>query len=295
MEVIANSMFKVGEYYEDEARDIADYLKDVGMKVDIRTFTSSSLEVFHYLEGRMSEIKGEIDEERFNRYARFLDALRKVLAEGATSEDFRERLQLELDPQINEKRKLFREIMEGTPSQEEREAKIPGYSGLLADLLELSTAESFIDTVLERNRIKIGEVIGYRLDDPIIRIFADEEDDDESKLAKTTTSLIIEPRAEVYVDEFSAIFSEELDGEFKEEYWKEYSRLVFLGRLIDKLTEPSSGKIDMEAFSERCELQMENSGDLLDVSGRSAAEELARSLEKNDIIKVKGDSIKWKR
>ena len=295
MDVIANSMFKVGEYYEDEARDIADYLKDAGMKVDIRTFTSSSLEVFHYLEGRMSEIKGEIDEERFNRHARFLDALRRVLAEGATSEDFRERLQLELDPEVNEKRKLFREIMEGSHSQEEREAKIPGYSGLLADLLEVSYAESFIDTLLERNRIKIGEVIGYRLDDPIMRIFADEEDDDESKLAKTTTSFIIEPRAEVYVDEFSAIFSEELDGEFKEEYWKEYSRLVFLGRLIDKLTEPSSGKIDMEAFSERCEFQMEENGNLLDVSGRSAAEELARSLEKNDIIKVKGDSIKWKR
>ncbi len=45
----------------------------------------------------------------------------------------------------------------------------------------------------------------------------------------------------------------------------------------------------------RPEFQMENKGDLLEVSGRRAAEELARSLEKNDIIKVKGDSIKWKR
>ena len=58
-----------------------------------------------------------------SRYARYLDALRKVLAEGATAEDFRERLQLELDPQVNEKRKLFCEIMEGSLSQEEREAK----------------------------------------------------------------------------------------------------------------------------------------------------------------------------
>ena len=38
---MAYSMFKLGEYYEEEARDIADQLKDVGMKVDIRTFTSS--------------------------------------------------------------------------------------------------------------------------------------------------------------------------------------------------------------------------------------------------------------
>ncbi|MHB8117480.1 MAG: hypothetical protein ACYDHX_01930 [Methanothrix sp.] len=34
-------------------RDIADRLKDAGMKVDIRTFTTSYLELFHYLEGRM--------------------------------------------------------------------------------------------------------------------------------------------------------------------------------------------------------------------------------------------------
>jgi hypothetical protein len=40
---------------------------------------------------------------------------------------------------------------------------------------------------------------------------------------------------------------------------------------------------------------MENGGDLLELKGRRAAWELARSLEKNDIIKVKGDSIKWRR
>jgi hypothetical protein len=52
IEVMPNSMFRLGEYYENETRDIANYLKDAGMKVDIRTFTASSLEVFHYLEGR---------------------------------------------------------------------------------------------------------------------------------------------------------------------------------------------------------------------------------------------------
>jgi len=148
---------------------------------------------------------------------------------------------------------------------------------------------------LERNEINIGEVVGSRLDDPIIRIFADEEDDDESKFARTTTVFSVEPQAAVYIDEFSALFSEELEEDFKEEYDEEYTRLVFLGKLISDLTEPFSGKIDMEAFSERCEFRMENNGDLLEISGRRAAGELARSLEKNDIIKVKGDSIKWKR
>jgi hypothetical protein len=40
---------------------------------------------------------------------------------------------------------------------------------------------------------------------------------------------------------------------------------------------------------------MENNGNLLEIRGRREAEDLARSLEKKDIIKVKVDSIKWKR
>jgi hypothetical protein len=293
LEVIANAMFKLGEYYEDEARDIADHLKDAGMKVDIRTFTDGRLELIHYLEGRMSELKGEIDEKEYERFARYLDALRKVMAEGATAEDFRERLQLELDPQVNEKRKLFCEIMEGSLSQEEREAKRQNSTGLMADLLDVSNAESFIDTVLERNEIQIGEVVGSRLDDPILRIFADKKDY-ENKLARTTTIFAVEPRAEVYVDEYSSILSEEMDEEFEDEYQEEYTRLVFLGKLISDLTEPSSGKIDIESFRERCEFQMENNGDLLEIDGSRAAAEIARSMEKNGIIKVKGESVKWR-
>jgi hypothetical protein len=177
---------------------------------------------------------------------------------------------------------------------EEQEAKKQNSEGIMADLLDVSNAESFIDTVLERNEIQIGEAVGSRLDDPIIRVFADPDDEEENKLARTTTIFTIEPRAEVYVDEFSSILAEELDDMFEDEYHEEYLRLIFLGKLISDLTEPSSGKIDMESFSERCEFQMENNGNLLEIDGSRAAEELARSLEKNGIIKVKGLSIKWR-
>ena len=295
MDAIADSMFMLGEYYEDEARDIADFLKDAGLKVDIRTFTSSNLEVFHYLEGRMSEIKAELDEERFQKYARFLEAFKRVLAKGATSESFREMLHLELDPEINEKRELFGQTIKGSISREEQEAKMQDSDDIFKDLMEVANAESFIDLVLERNDIRIGDYIGAKLDDPVIRIFAEEDEDDESKFARTTTSFCVEPSAAIFVDEFSTVFSENLDKEFKDEYEDEYSRLFFLGKLISDLAESSSGKMDMESFAERCEFQLENNGNLLEISGRMAAGELARSLEKNDIIKVKGNSIKWKR
>ena len=289
-------MFCLGEYYEDEARDIAEHLKQAGMKVDIRTFTASRLEVFHYLEGRMSVMKGELDEKEFEKYERYIIALRKVLAEGATSEDFRERLQLELDPQVDEKRKLFCEIVEGDLSEGELEAKRIESSGLMADLLDVSNGESFIDVVLERNDIQIGEAVGGRLDDPILRVFDFGEDEEEkSELARTTTVFTVEPKAQVFVDEFHAVLAEELDEEFESQYNGEYMRLVLLGKLISDLEEPSEGKMDMEAFRERCEFEMEKNGDLLEIDGSCAAEELARTLEKNGIIKVKGESVKWRR
>jgi hypothetical protein len=291
-------MFLLGEYYEDEARDIADRLKEVGMKVDIKTFTASSLELIHCLEGRMSVLKGKLEETDYARYERYLNAMRKVLAEGAGPEDFGEKFNLELDPQIKEKRTQFADILKADlpEHEDEREAKINLFAGIKADLLDAYHAETFIDTVLDRNDIEIGEDVGSKLDDPILRVIDEGEDiEEESELARTTTVFTIEPRAQVFVDEFYAVLAEVLDDEFEDEYEQEYLRLVFLGKLITDLKEPSPEKVEMQAFRERCQFMMEKKGDLLEIDGSSAAQELARSLEKNGIIKVKGDSVKWKR
>ncbi len=291
-------MLKLGEYYEEKAKRIANYLKDAGMKVDIRAISVTQMDVIDYLEGRMSEIKEVIDEKRFERYSRYMSALRKVLSQGATPENYMEMVWLELDPQVKEKRTLANEFFEGNLTKEEREEKIPNFVELMTDLTDLSNAESFINTILERNAIQIGEEIGSRLDDPIWRIFAnidEDEDEEENKFARTTTVFNIVPQMEVLIDEYSALLIEEVDEEFEEEYSEEYDRLLLLGKLISELTQPSPGKIDIEDFADRCEFQLEREGDILDIDGSLAAEELARSLEKNGIIKVKGDTIKWRR
>ncbi|MCX6672950.1 MAG: hypothetical protein NTY37_04135 [Methanothrix sp.] len=204
-------MFKFGEYSEDEARDIANYLKEVGMKVDIRTFTNGRLEVFNYLEGRMSELKGEIKENDFEDYERFINALRAILARGATAENFREMLRIELDPAINDKGRQVSEIFEGSLPEEERKIIIQNFVANMMDLSNISGAEYFVNMVLVRNKIQIGEEVCDRLDDPILRIFAHPEEGHEGhRLARTTKTLIFEQRAQVYIDEFSAIAAEEM-------------------------------------------------------------------------------------
>ncbi len=298
MNDLVSLMLKLGEYYEEKAKRIANYLKDAGMKVDIRAISVTQMDVIDYLEGRMSEIKEVTDEKRFERYSRYMSALRKVLSQGATPENYMEMVWLELDPQVKEKRTLANEFFEGNLTKEEREEKIPNFGELMTGLTDLSNAESFIHTVLERNAIQIGEEIGSRLDDPIWRIFAnidEDEDEEENKFARTTTIFNIVPQVEVLVDEYSSLLMEEVDEEFEEECPEEYDRLLLLGKLISELTEPSPGKIDIEDFADRCEFQLEKEGNMLDIDGSLAAEELARSLEKNGIIKVKGDTIKWRR
>ena len=289
-------MFLLGEYYEDEARDIADRLKKVGMKVEIRTFTASRMELFHFLEGRMSAIKGKMKESTFKRYERYLDALRKVVAEGAGPDDFRERLLLAIDPQYNVKQKQFREIMGGNTPEQERAVILDSSSDILGDLMEVSNAESFINLLLERNKIQIGENIGDKLDDPIWRVFddRDEEDGEESDLARTTTVFTLEPRAQVFVDEFYTVLAEVMDEDFEEEFDEEYMRLVFLGKLISDLKEPAPGWMKSEDFRERCKVKMDEDGDLLEIDGRRAINELARVLEKNGVIKTKSGRARWK-
>jgi len=289
-------MFLLGEYYEDEARDIADRLKKVGMKVEFRTFTASRMELFHFLEGRMSEIEGKLDKASFQIYERYFAALRKVIAEGAGPDDFRERLLLAIDPQYQEKQNQFQKIMEANESEREYSIIPDSSSGIIGDVIDISNAESFVNLILERNKIQIGEDVRYKLDDPIWRVIDDtnEYDEEESDLTRTTTVFTLEPRAQVFVDEFYTVLAEVMDEEFEEDFPEEYMRLVFVGKLTSDLKEPASGWMSMEDFQKRCRFEMDDDGNLLDIDGRGSVNELAKVMEKNGIIKTKGARARWK-
>ena len=206
-------MFLLGEYYEDEAREIADRLKDVGMKVDIRMVTTSYLDVEHFLEGRMSEMKGILEEEDYARYERYLAVLRKVISEGAGPEDLPDRIEMEMDPQIDEKRNQLAEAFfsDEDLTEEEQQAKEESLSGIKKDVLDVYKAISFIDLLIDRNDIAVEDDIASKLEDPIIRVIDDNYDEEESDLARMTISFSLEPKALVFVDELSSLLAEKLD------------------------------------------------------------------------------------
>jgi len=139
--------------------------------------------------------------------------------------------------------------------------------------------------------------VGDKLEDPIWRVLDDTDDTDdeeESDLARTNTIFTLEPRAQVFVDEFYAVLAEVMDEDFEEEFPEEYMRLVLLGKLISDLKEPAPGWMRLEDLQKRCKVEMDDEGNLLEIDGRSSVNELAKVMEKNGIIKTKGDCASWK-
>lgn len=293
-------MFKLGEYYEDEAKSIVKYLRDAKIKLEQKAYLCATTETTDYIEGRLSDLKTVV--KGIETYEGFLAVLKTTLAKGAKPNDFRDLFLTELDPDWANRKDKFPEIF-GNQSEITDEGKAEDCDkpdNKLKDLDLKGIAESvvafdFALTTLSRNDIEPGEDVGNRLDDPILRIRVDEEDYKDNDLLRSTVSVFLEKRSELFVDELTTPLFEDIDEEFEEDYPEEYLRIMTLGMLItDLVEEPSPGKIDMQEFSERCILEMETEGDLLIVDGAESAEEIARVLEKNGIIKLKGETIKWR-
>ncbi len=293
-------MFKIGEYYEGEEKPVVSYLKDAGMRVEQKAHLYAETDAEDYLEGRLSELRGEIKD--IETYERYLAALKAALAKGATPDDLRDKIYSELDPVWAEKKHQVEEIFKNPSalSDEEKEAARNRISELMSeikmdDIVKMSKAYNFTVTTLRRNEIEPGQDVGDRLDDPILRIEVDPEEHEGHKLLKRTLFVDLEKNYEVYIDEFSAPLYDELDEDFEDSYPEEFFKIRAMGILIKSLVnEPSPGKIDMDAFAERCDLELDREGNILSIDGTNVAEEIARVLEKNGVIKVKGDTIKWK-
>jgi len=281
-------MFKVGEYYEDEAKSVASYLRDAGFKVDIKGLVVASTDFTASLQGRISEMKerGKL----IVKQESFLDAI-KASAEKATDEEgFRDHFLTELDPDWRSKRDWLNQ--ETCKSEETDEKAVKDIAKSLAGY---AIALDFAENVLDLNDIKLGEPIGVRLDDPLVSIPVDPRDcDPEDPMFRERLDVDLDKKHEITIDESSAPLFRDIDEEFQDEYYQEYQKIMALGLVIEDLIEESGkGKMDIEDFAARCILDV---GDrfVISIDASLVAEEIARSLEKRGLVKMKGNTIKWK-
>jgi hypothetical protein len=281
-------MLKVGEYSENEAKTIAGYLKDAGFKVDVRGLVVAKMDVTASLQGKLSEMK-ERDEVSL-KYERFLAAIKAAVEKASTQDDFRDLFMSELDPNWREIRDRFclqkdlsEDMDENTPEEVGR------------TMAEFVLALSFAEDVLNLNKIPLAMSIGSRLDDPIISIPVKRNDfDPDDPVQRERVDVDMEKVYEITIDEASAPLYCDIDDEFRNEYQQEFMKIMALAKVIKYLVEqPAKGKMDIEEFAERCIVDV-GDRNVLSIDASLVAEEIARSLEKKGILKMKGNTIKWK-
>lgn len=309
-------MFYLGEYDEDEAADIRSLLSDAGIRVELKPYLVMDSNEESCLRGKYSRVKelaGDLTE--FDHY---LSLIKRALSQSSTKEEFDELFLRELDPQMMETRdkilalgvcdeesldetseKSTGEATEDATEDASEEAESLDFEAdaWLKFMLSSGKAQSFAQSVLSLNEIVVGEPIGEKLDDPLLEIPADPGDfDTEPDELVLNADYYLSRSIGLYVDEFTAPLVSDMDEEFIDMYPDEYQQISALGLLIEKLaTPPSDKKMSLDEFIESCMLRKDEHDVNLMVDGRDVFMELIRILERGDVLKSKGDKIKWKK
>ena len=305
-------MFYLGEYDEEEAADIRSFLGDAGIRVELKPYLVMDSDEESLLHGRYSRLRELVED--LSDFERYLSLMKSALSQSSTQEEFDENFVRELDPQMMKKRDAIlalcesdeeesvEEISAGSSdessedSSEESEPLDLNSHEWLSFLLNSERAERFAHSVLSLNGIVVGEPIGDKMDDPLLEIPVDPDDyDPEPDELKLRVESFLSRSTGVYVDEFTTPLSGEIDEEFIDLYPDEYHKISALGLLIEKLATPSSEKrMSINEFTDSCIIRIDKDDVGLLVDGRDVSMELIRVLEKGDILKAKGDKVKWK-
>ena len=253
------------------------------------------------LAGRLSELRDKIKDAK--KYDGIIQVLKSVLSKKPTQEDFKEVFLKEYLPSREEDEMQFREIL----------MKVCGNFQALDDDDKNKVNEIFLKaaneqfayhiatTIIKRNGIMIGQDVGNRLDDPVLNVQLDEISSGEDygkghPLYKIMTSYTLKKLAEVFVDEISAAKNPDLSVDFLERFPESAGFATMIGEIVsDMIERPESGRMDKKEFVKRSRKEVEEQGNYMTIDFSEGADELARTLEKKDMIKIKGNMIKWKR
>jgi hypothetical protein len=294
-------MFKLGEYDEAEAADIAAYLKEAGMRVELKPSICALMESAVYMEGRASELRERIED--FEVYDRYIEALKAALAEGADAEDFTDRYLSILDPLWKEKKEETAGFFEDESITSDEGPGLPEeMMKRAADLLEKLDALQFLDAALELNEIEVeGDPRGELGDDPVLRVPIDPDEYDEydpdDEMIRSILAVHLDKRVEVRLDEMTTPLAKNVDDEFLDEHAEEYYKICSIGMTIERLLSPpgDSNKIDLDEFREILVFEEDMEDFIMIVDATAVAEDIARVLKKEGVIKIKDDKIAWKK
>ena len=293
-------MIKLGDYSEEMAKKLVSDLRKAGIKYDTR----SHFKITHFrtdsLEGRQSQLKEVLKDTR--KMERTLNTLKSALAQNPEPDKFKELFLKEFNPMRESEKNQIAEILHKTSGNfqalDESDKNKVSEIFLKANDDEQSYYEAM--SVLHRNKIEIGEEIGDRLDDPIVRVTMNLGElglDRDHPLVKSSIIVSAQKEITLFVDEFSTLLAlnEDFASDFYDKFPSECGKISVLGSLIHDLSNrPPSGKLDMDEFANKCAKEFDNNGNIIIADFQEMAADLSRILEKNGVFKIKGNAIKWK-
>ena len=240
------------------------------------------------MQGKLSSMKEH--DEFSSKYERFLAATKAVVEKASTQEDFSDLFLSELDPNWRVIRDSFGLQADLPENMDEKTPEEIGRS-----MAEFILALSFAEDVLDLNNITLGMQIANSFDDPIISIPVKRNNfDPDDPLRVERIDVDMKKVYEISIDASSAPFYSDIDEEFRLEYQQEFLKIMALAKVIQHLIEqPEKGKMDIEEFADRCFVEVGDRS-VLSIDASLVAEEIAQSLEKKGILKMKGNTIKWK-
>jgi hypothetical protein len=216
-----------------------------------------------------------------------------------------------LIPNWNEKLEKFRALRDPPEKTNEASAEVGEISGdvdeisgeadeevrdnLFETMIESVVSLDFAEKVMDLNELEFGSPVGNLLDDPVISLPADPDDcESDDPLVYQRMEVNLGKMYEITIDEFSASLFDKIDEDFQEEFSREFLAIRSMGLVsMGVINAAEKGKMDIEEFADLCNFE---SGDRwhLSIDGSMVAEEIARSFEKMGMLKMKGDTIKWK-
>jgi len=300
----------IGSFSDDEAQELLKSLGKIGIKAELRPALYVDTSERYYIKGKMDELKekyaGTILEEVLKKWDNYIKSARSIMEEGMKVKDFEEKFLDTVMPERKEIPSANELIEENLDMDKFEKADEKTKAELILDAIEKANKDKFgkameqfakefdlivaIHGILELNEIRYDEndkMHGSLPENPMLKIYVDSDDAEELDL-EVEFHVRIEKNVDVYANYIDALFELKKLGELTDEKPEIFDLLIMAdiaGMIVDKI----EGKIDLEEFIDGIK-SLEKNGDKIRIT-MEAIDEILKSLEKAEIIKIKKGKI----
>ena len=300
----------IGSFSDDEAQELLKSLGKIGIKAELRPALYVDTSERYYIKGKMDELKekyaGTILEEVLKKWDNYIKSARSIMEEGMKVKDFEEKFLDAVMPERKEIPSANELIEENLDKDKFEKADEKTKAELILDAIEKANKDKFgkameqfakefdlivaIHGILELNEIRYDEndiMHGSLPENPMLKIYVDSDDAEELDL-EVEFHVRIEKNVDVYANYIDALFELKKLGELTDEKPEIFDLLIMAdiaGMIVDKI----EGKIDLEEFIDGIK-SLEKNGDKIRIT-MEAIDEILKSLEKAEIIKIKKGKI----